>query len=959
MEVELTPEDEPLVLPPQYWAFISYSHQDEEWASWLHKAIETYSEHKKLVGMRNRYGEPVPARLFPVFRDRRELEGALDLPEHLHDALRLSRFLIVICSPHAAKSKRVNEEIKLFKALGRQGRILAMIVDGKPNAATDEQECFPRALKFRLGDDGAFTDKRAEPVAADVRKQGERGALLKLLAAMLGVRFDDLGQRDLERQRRHWMRLGIATAAGFLVLLGLTILAFKERNEALRERDAAELRAREVLSRNLAQSAEAVMAKQLDRGLLLAAHAAQLAPTFEARRALRLALGKMPRLERFLASSGAAVSAIAVDRAGKYAAVGRSDGDIAVFELETGAPVPDASVRQPHPVLRLAFTDAGPASVVAVAGDTALRSLRGGSRVQTFDLRLGRESLRDAAFNPNGKTLATLDESQRLVIWDVEKWPPTKQRTLDLPEDVRPPLRVLAGSNTVALFTRDESVVTADADTGQITKRALKVPGPEPLAVSADGQEVAARSREGSNQTFTVQHLETGQRSFSSSWDELFFVTFSADASQIATSHADGVVRIRDRSGEAHNVRLPATYVWAGAFDSGGRRLITGGDSGAVAVWRVGVGSPARTTDYTPDHICRPNMGPRSVTLSQTGDRLVVACEEGVVNLADLSRADEAPRSFRMPGAAGVKELLSLEKYRVLALLDDGRLAVLDVRDPSKTESRISFIKGLRSVTALSRNGQTVGAMTRNGEVLTWKSSQAVDSPARLRLPPGDWGAFAIGPEGAEVVVGSPQGLLMHIDVRANRSTPVASGGAKFVSLSISPDGKSLAAVDERARAMVRSLDTAGGNLRAIEGVGAAWTDDKRPLVSAEAGILARFVQYAPDGRYLALATDAGVLLLDPLTLRRLSEPLSHSAATRLAFSFDGIGSRMARVFRSNVQATDLGIEIDDLDWTSWIRAACRKANRELSESEIQIYLGGLRPLATCAQGLRGANGGL
>lgn len=26
----------------RYWAFISYSHQDEEWAGWLHRAIETY-----------------------------------------------------------------------------------------------------------------------------------------------------------------------------------------------------------------------------------------------------------------------------------------------------------------------------------------------------------------------------------------------------------------------------------------------------------------------------------------------------------------------------------------------------------------------------------------------------------------------------------------------------------------------------------------------------------------------------------------------------------------------------------------------------------------------------------------------------------------------------------------------------------------------------------------------------
>jgi hypothetical protein len=57
----------------RYWAFISYSHRDRQWGNWLHRAIETYKVPKALVG-----GD-VPARLFPVFRDREELAGAADL----------------------------------------------------------------------------------------------------------------------------------------------------------------------------------------------------------------------------------------------------------------------------------------------------------------------------------------------------------------------------------------------------------------------------------------------------------------------------------------------------------------------------------------------------------------------------------------------------------------------------------------------------------------------------------------------------------------------------------------------------------------------------------------------------------------------------------------------------------------------------------------------------------------
>jgi hypothetical protein len=31
-----------LPLGYKYWAFVSYSHRDEQWAKWIHEGIETY-----------------------------------------------------------------------------------------------------------------------------------------------------------------------------------------------------------------------------------------------------------------------------------------------------------------------------------------------------------------------------------------------------------------------------------------------------------------------------------------------------------------------------------------------------------------------------------------------------------------------------------------------------------------------------------------------------------------------------------------------------------------------------------------------------------------------------------------------------------------------------------------------------------------------------------------------------
>src|SRR5258708_5038603 len=117
--------------PFQYWAFISYSHQDKGWGDRLHRGLETYRVPRRLVGRASRDGS-VPKRLFPIFRDREELPTSADLSANINEALKTSRYLIVICSPKSAVSHWVNEEIKSFKALGGEDRVLCLIIDGEP-----------------------------------------------------------------------------------------------------------------------------------------------------------------------------------------------------------------------------------------------------------------------------------------------------------------------------------------------------------------------------------------------------------------------------------------------------------------------------------------------------------------------------------------------------------------------------------------------------------------------------------------------------------------------------------------------------------------------------------------------------------------------------------------------------------------------------------------------------------
>ena len=209
----------------KYWAFISYSHADEEQAAWLHRALETYRVPRQLVG-RQSPDTTLPKRLFPIFRDREELAGASDLSGKIKEALLQSRYLIVVCSPQAAASKWVGEEIRTFKSLGRQDRVLSLIVAGEPNASEtpgkESLECFPPPLRFGLNAQGVLTSERAEPLAADVRdhKDGRAAAKLKVLAGLLNVGYDELRRRDLQRthQRRVLTTIGAISFASVMAV---------------------------------------------------------------------------------------------------------------------------------------------------------------------------------------------------------------------------------------------------------------------------------------------------------------------------------------------------------------------------------------------------------------------------------------------------------------------------------------------------------------------------------------------------------------------------------------------------------------------------------------------------------------------------------------------------------------------------------------------------------------------
>ena len=218
----------------KYKAFISYSHHDKKWAYWLHRRLETYHFPRHI--------KPQPEQIKPIFRDREDLSVASNLSHPIQDALSQSECLIVLCSPHAAKSKWVNKEILLFRKSRPTGEIYCAIIGGEPHAAKSgfdpEQECFPQALRLVENEQTKQFDV-VEPLAADFRKDrdGKQLGLVKLIAGITRIDPDNLIQRDLRRARK---RMLAVTSGASMIILALSLLTVS----TLIARKAAEQNAR-------------------------------------------------------------------------------------------------------------------------------------------------------------------------------------------------------------------------------------------------------------------------------------------------------------------------------------------------------------------------------------------------------------------------------------------------------------------------------------------------------------------------------------------------------------------------------------------------------------------------------------------------------------------------------------------------------------------------------------------
>src|SRR2546423_3940461 len=237
----------------RYAVFLSYRHADNkeqgrQWATWLHQVLEGYEIPDDLIGTKNNKGDTIPASLYPVFRDEEELPADADLTRNIQQALERSGLLVVICSPRAAESRFVTEEIRYFKELGNSDRILALMIDGEPNVSDDAgkqksgipsaAECLPEPLRYGVAAENGTIDwsRRTEPIAADARPGGqpEQGWTTAAAYREALLKIGKMDEREVaQRIREYEERLELAKLKVIAGALGVPLGILTARDKAM------------------------------------------------------------------------------------------------------------------------------------------------------------------------------------------------------------------------------------------------------------------------------------------------------------------------------------------------------------------------------------------------------------------------------------------------------------------------------------------------------------------------------------------------------------------------------------------------------------------------------------------------------------------------------------------------------------------------------------------------------
>ena len=669
----------------KYWAFISYSSKDAKWGKWLHKRLENYSIPTEFQQIEFVDGTKLGKHVRPVFRDRDELSSSAELGPAILEALENSRFLIVLCSPNSAKSEWVNKEIEDFRAIHGDDKVLALILDGEPNASTNrgldnDLECFPPALRAPL-----------EPLAGDLRAEadGKERGFLKIIAGIADIGFDDLYRRHERAQKKRRLLAGIFAAGIIAALSGLSFFAFTQKSiaeaqsviakeqtknakgEAKRANEQTELARRQ--KERADEEARLAQMSEADSKILLAVARLESNRIGESRGLLH----QIPTWYRGLAwnylnrqllqsdfvcvGHTARVETISFSSSENLIASLSAAKTVKIWDASTGTEVSELSskVRRPG-TTDIVFSPSGRRLAISHENSISVFDSRTGKLLQTLSGH--EEDILSLKFEPRGKMLASATK-EKFKVWNLETGDEINSFAAPKESEWWRPEIIFNHKSHLACVSRDALKIwnaKTGAEIGTLGSSKEAIHGAK---FGPDGRVVATYGDDGSIKIWDVETLQL--INVFSGHEGVKTLEYSADGRRIVSLDRDGVLKVCDASSGAQ-LKSYSTAASCVIYSPDTRRLITGDLDGKLKIWEAEKSRGAPTVHG--DDV-------------QIGSRIYrrAGLYESVSFNADSSRIATAGSRFTILDAATRKMVLSGDSFSNKAVFcpDNQKLAII------------------------------------------------------------------------------------------------------------------------------------------------------------------------------------------------------------------------------------------------------------------------------------------
>ncbi|WP_345555910.1 WD40 repeat domain-containing protein [Streptomonospora halophila] len=413
------------------------------------------------------------------------------------------------------------------------------------------------------------------------------------------------------------------------------------------------------------------------------------------------------------------------------------------------------------------------------------------------------------SWSPDSARVATASRDGTVRLWDVESGT-TVLRLADATDVVRGVAWSPTGA-VVAGASRDRTVRVWDADTGSVVAR---LAGHEDnvlgLAWSPDGQRLASASHD---QTVIVWRVATAERELTLRGHQDFVegVHWAPEGGRIATASGDGTVRVWDAASGRRSllVRAHEDRVWNVAWSPDGAMLATASADRTARVFSADDAQQQAVLRGHEDNVW-------CVAWSPDGTRLATGSEDQTLRIWDLLPRSVEEWSLTRHGAA----LTSVDTAdrdgspAVVGGCETGELWMGGADTEAETGVVAAAHEGKVRAVALSPVGSRVASGGTDRRARLWSFGSG--EPRHVLEHEGAIvEAVAWSPDSRRVATGAQDRLLRIWDAQDGSLLTVLSGHQDWVvGLAFSPSGRMIASASDDRTARIWDIGT--GRERAV-----------------------------------------------------------------------------------------------------------------------------------------------